>query len=203
MDFTLAEGGGLPPREQLQSRGVGGKLLQFGGEAVKRSLAGAKIARRGIQLDGFEQGGHRGGSDIGAGAFDVMRQARAAWAVGLFHGLRELSINEVASSRISSASSMHTSRNRSKSRTAGAVWLGMMSTLLLRIPSMARTRAARLLEKNLSRAYQFVNDPSGRWNRGIGRVRSVTSSSSCSGLVSNSTPKPGRRLGQILPSWKS
>jgi len=52
-------------------------------------------------------------------------------------------------------------------------------------------------------SYQFVSDPSGRWNSGIGREPSVTSSASCSGLVSSSTPNPGRRLGQILPFRKS
>ena len=51
--------------------------------------------------------------------------------------------------------------------------------------------------------YQFVMDPSGLWNIGMGRERSVISAASWSGLVSSVTPRPGRRLGHILPLWKS
>src|SRR5689334_12793281 len=74
MDFTLAERGRLPPGA-LQSSGLGGEFLEFGGEAGERSLAGAKISGLGVHLDGFEQRGHGDGSDIGASALDVMRHA--------------------------------------------------------------------------------------------------------------------------------
>jgi hypothetical protein len=52
-------------------------------------------------------------------------------------------------------------------------------------------------------AHQFVYDPSGRVNMGIGRERSVISAASLSGFVSSVTPSPGRRFGHILPLRKS
>src|SRR5215467_15263628 len=95
------------------------KLLQCGGQTGARSVAGSQITRLGLQFDGLEQGGHGGGSDIGACAIDIVRKARAAWAVGLCStasvscGICRTasSINEAASSRISLISSKHTSRN--------------------------------------------------------------------------------------------
>ena len=51
--------------------------------------------------------------------------------------------------------------------------------------------------------YQLVIDPSGRCSMGIGRLGSVISAASCSGLMSSVTPRPGRRFGHSLPWRKS
>ena len=51
--------------------------------------------------------------------------------------------------------------------------------------------------------HQFVIDPSGRDSSGIGLSTSVTSRTSSARSGSNSTPKPTRSFGHILPSRKS
>ena len=67
------------------------KLLQCGGQTGARSVAGSQITRLGLQFDGLEQGGHGGGSDIGACAIDIVRKARSSVGCGpVFHGLGEL-----------------------------------------------------------------------------------------------------------------
>ena len=51
--------------------------------------------------------------------------------------------------------------------------------------------------------YQFVIDPSGLRNDGIGAYRSVTSAINSDLFGSNSTPNPGRELGHNLPARNS
>ena len=73
-------------------------------------------------------------------------------------------------------------------------------TTASKLAGMLKRQQAAALQ---SSAYQFVMEPSGRWNMGMGRERSVISAASCRGLVSKVTPSPGRRFGHILPLWKS